>query len=180
MCNGHILFFKATIGQLPLLGATDKTNKSKFFIHSLRSSFQLKLLKFKFTTDKGQELTTAASGCMILHKQHNGLASKLIQNNGNISVLISSPNSVVVYYKILLNLLYSKSQTSRIPQGIGYIGSNQVKIETGVTLPVNIDGDSPTNTPLDCQFHSKACHINTGENYINEATTQKESVKIIY
>ncbi|NOQ17200.1 MAG: TIGR00341 family protein, partial [Methyloprofundus sp.] len=54
------------------------------------------------------------------------------------------------------------------------------KIETSITLPVSIDGDSKTNTPLNCQLLSKACHINTGKNYINDAIAQKESVKVTY
>jgi len=180
LCNGEVLLFNATIGKLPLLDATDQSHKARFFFNSLKRSFQLKLCKFKFITEKGQELTTAASGCMILNKQQNNIISKLIPTNGGISVIISSPNSIAVYCNILLKLLYNSGKKVRTPQGIGYIESTNIKIETRTPLNVNIDGNSETSTPLKCQLHAKASLINTGENYINGAISSKESVKVTY
>ncbi|TXL17250.1 hypothetical protein BMR04_06330, partial [Methylococcaceae bacterium HT3] len=120
LCNDNILLFKASIGWLPLLDSNADINleKFKFLIESIKRSFKLKLLKFSFTTAKGQKITTAASGC-ILVQQRGSVVSKVIENahninDGAISLVISSPISIVVYCKILLRLLTTSGQKKAI------------------------------------------------------------------
>ena len=189
LCNEQILLFKATMGRLPLLEATIDTTRLKLLFQSLKKSFQIKLLKFSFTTAKGKKINTAASGCLILQRHKGSLISKLIENDsslrdGSISLLIYSPSSIIVYGKILLWLLYSTRNTARLPRGIGLIKTSQIDIKTGIKLKVTIDDNCETQTPLHCQVLPKAVRVNTGEwlakENISTKTTTKESVKIAY
>ncbi|RLA24988.1 MAG: TIGR00341 family protein [Gammaproteobacteria bacterium] len=188
LCNGNILLFKATIGWLPLLdsNADIDLNKLKFLIESIKRSFKLKLLRFSFTTAKGQKITTAASGCILIQQQQGSLVSKIIENDSNISdgavsMVIFSPISIVVYSKILLRILAVSRQKNRLPPGIGYIKSSQIDIETTPGLNVTIDDECVTQTPLHCEVLPKAVRLNIGDRLAQECqTTQisKESVKI--
>ncbi len=188
LCNGQILLFRATMGRLPLLGASISATKFKTLMQSLKKSFQLKLLRFEFTTAKGQQLSTAASGCIIVQRHKGSFISKLIENDsslwdGSISLLVYSPISIIVYGKILLGLLYGSNTTTHLPQGIGLIKSSQINIKTDITLKVTIDDSCETQTPLDCQTLPKAVRVNIGKRLIQKETciqSAKESIKIAY
>lgn len=188
LCNDQVLLFKATIGRLPLLDATNQTTKLRFLFDSLRKSFQLKLLKFSFTTEKGKKITTGASGCIILQQHKGSLLSKLVENdnslrNTSVSILVSSPVSIIVYCNMLLRLLYGARNNEHIPRGIGYIKTSQVDIETTPQLKINIDSHCETQTPLHCQVIPGAVHINIGAdltNACNNTHTPKESIKLGY
>ncbi|NOR79371.1 MAG: TIGR00341 family protein [Methyloprofundus sp.] len=188
LCNEQILLFKATIGWLPLMDSSPEANKLKFLLKSLKKSLQLKLLKFCFTTAKGKKLKTAASGCMIIQRHRGSFMSKLIENDssirdGSISMVISSPTSVVVYFNIILRLLAGSKSSDRLPQGIGFINSRQIDIDTESKLDVIIDDNSVTQTPLHCKTLVKAVRVNVGEWLAKDnknAQISKESVKIAY
>ena len=188
LCNEQILLFKATMGRLPLIETTIDTTRLKLLLQSLKKSFQLKLLKFSFTTAKGQKISTAASGCLIIQRHKGSLISKLIENDsslrdGSISLLVYSPISIVVYGKFLLGLLYGFSNSTRLPQGIGLIKSKLIDINTDIKLKVTIDDNCITQTPLHCQVLPKAVRVNIGEGLAKEninVQTAKESVKIAY
>ncbi|WP_428355054.1 TIGR00341 family protein [Methyloprofundus sp.] len=186
LCNDHILLYKATLGWLPLLDASADKSKVRFLIDSFKKSFKLKLLKFCFTTAKGQKITTAASGCILIQQHQGSLVSKFSGNDstindGAISMMIFSPISIVVYSKILLRMLTSSSQKNRLPPGIGYIKSSQIDIATEPQLNVTIDDISVTQTPLHCEVLPKAIRLNVGDKQSKDcqkAKDSKESVKI--
>lgn len=184
MCNGNILFFKATIGWLPLLDSSADSNRIKILIESIKRSFKLKLLKFSFTTAKGQKITTAASGCALIQQQ-GSLLSKVIKsdrnlNDGMMSLVIFSPVSLVVYSKILLRILTVSRQDNRLPPGIGYIKSSQIDLEVQPGLKVTIDDINVTQTPLHCEVLPRAVRLNVGDKFRKECQDKqisKESVK---
>lgn len=185
LCNDKILLFKATLGWLPLLDASAGMSTFRFLIESFKKSFKLKLIKFCFTTAKGQKITTAASGCILI-QQKGGLVSKIIEhdssvNDGSMSMVVFSPISIVVYSKILLRILTASSNKKRFPPGIGYIKSSQIDIETVAGLNVTIDDISVTQTPLHCEVLPKAIRLNIGDKLSQDCQnvkTSKESVKI--
>lgn len=186
LCNDNILLFKATLGWLPLLDASANMSTVRFLIESFKKSFKLKLLKFCYTTAKGQKIITAASGCILIQQHQGSLVSKLIDhdstvNDGAISLVIFSPISIVVYSKILLRILTASRNKNRLPPGIGYIKSNQIDIETVAGLNVTIDDISVTQTPLHCAVLPKAIRLNIGDKLskaCQNAKASKESVKI--
>jgi len=186
LCNDNILLFKATLGWLPLLDTSADISKVRFLLESFKKSFRLKLLKFSFTTAKGQKITTAASGCIVIQQQQGSLISKIIGNDstvndGTISMVIFSPISLVVYSKILLRMLTAFRNKNRLPPGIGYIKSSQIDIETVPVLNVTIDDVSVTQTPLHCQVLREAIRLNIGDRLSNacqNVKTSKENVKI--
>ena len=185
LCNDNILLFKATLGWLPLLDVSADISKARFLIESVKKSFKLKLLKFSFTTAKGQKIITAASGCILI-QQKGSIVSKVIEDNhslsdGAMSLVIFSPISIVVYSKILLSLLTASKNRKRLPPGIGYIKSSQIDIETLPGLKVSIDDDCITQTPLHSVVLPKALRLNIGDalaEECQETQISKESVKI--
>jgi len=188
LCNDQILLFKATIGWLPLMDSSSNTGTLNFWIKSLKNSFRLRLLKFCFTTAKGKKIKTAASGCMIIQRHKGSFLSKLIENDssirdGSISMIVSSPVSIVVYFNILLRLLTGSKTSDRLPRGIGLIKSAQIDIQTSKTLDVIIDDNSVTQTPLHCETLQKAIRVNVGSWLAQDnksAQISKESIKIAY
>ncbi len=188
LCNGQILLFKATIGWLPLMDSSNETSTVSFWVKSLKNSFQLRLLKFCFTTAKGKKIKTAATGCMIIQRHKGSFLSKLIENDssirdGSISMVVFSPISIVVYFNILLRLLAGSKSNDRLPQGIGFIKSSQVNIQTSKPLDVIIDDNSITQTPLHCETLQKAIRVNVGAWLAADnksAKIPKESIKIAY
>ncbi|MCK5354718.1 MAG: TIGR00341 family protein, partial [Methyloprofundus sp.] len=188
LCNGQILLFKATIGWLPLMDSSNETNTISFWVKSLKNSFQLRLLKFCFTTAKGKKIKTAATGCMIIQRHRGSFLSKLIEDDssirdGSISMVVFSPISIVVYFNILLRLLAGSKSSDRLPQGIGFIKSSQVNIQTSKPLDVIIDDNSITQTPLHCETLQKAIRVNVGAWLAADnksAQISKESIKIAY
>ena len=185
LCNGKILLFKATFGRLPLLDVTSDANRFTLLARSLRKSFTLKLLKFQFTTAKGQKIKTAASGCMIVQRHRGSLAARIIENDssvrdGVISMVVSSPFSIIAYFTILLRLMLGSANYSRLPIGIGYIKSSKITIESETQLNVEIDGEVVTQTPLLCETIPEAIHINVGQWLAQDnknAIIAKESVR---
>jgi len=188
ICNGHVLLFNATIGWLPLMDSNGNFHSLKFWLKSIQKSLRLKLLKFNFTTAKGTKLKTAASGCMIIQRHQGGLLSTLISDDssirdGAISMIVSSPASIVVYFNILLRLLSGPKRKSQLPIGIGLIKSSQIDIKTEIKLKVIIDGISVTQTPLHCEALPKAIRLNVGEWLATDnkkAQVSKESIKLAY
>ncbi|ORU94896.1 MAG: hypothetical protein A6F70_10205 [Cycloclasticus sp. symbiont of Bathymodiolus heckerae] len=185
LCNDNILLFKATLGWLPLLDVSADMSKARFLIESFKKSFKRNLLKFSFTTAKGQKITTAASGCILI-QQKGSIVSKTIEedqsiSDGALSLLIFSPISIVVYSKILLRLLTASKNRKRLLPGIGYIKSSKIDIETVPDLKVTIDDDCITQTPLHCEVLPKALRLNIGDalaEECQETQVSKESVKI--
>ncbi|NOQ63839.1 MAG: TIGR00341 family protein [Methyloprofundus sp.] len=187
LCNGQVLLFKAVIGWLPLLDSKQGVNKFNFILNSIQHSFHLKLLPFSFITAKGKKVKTAASGCMIIQRHRGSLISKLIKEDssirdGSISMLVSSPVSILVYFNILLRLLTRAKNHSALPRGIGFIKTSQLDIESSPPLKVLIDGHCTTRTPLRCVVLPSAVRVNIGEwqDASNKRLSAKESVKVAY
>jgi uncharacterized hydrophobic protein (TIGR00271 family) len=166
LCNGKILLSKATLGQLPLLDSSQDVGSVKFILEAMKRLLRLKFHPFTLTINEKQKIDTAGSGCMILQRHENTLASKLIAhdssiNDGMISLVVSAPLSAVDYFKFIYQLL-KQTKTRNIPS-TGYIKSPEIDIATEEILPVLIDGKEETSTPLHCRTIPNAIRLNLGE-----------------
>ena len=186
LCNDNILLFKAAIGKVPLLDNRNTSNSIAFLIKSLINSFKIKLCRFNYTTANGQKIKTAASGCIIIQRYKGSLAAKLIDydssvRDGAISMVISSPISMMEYFKVLLRVLMKPVRNSRLPMGIGYIKSSQIDIETVTPVDIVIDDSVHIQTPIHCKTLPKAARINIGPWLAEDnkkAQVSKESIRI--
>ena len=181
LCNNHILVFKAAIGRLPLIDSSTNINLLFATINALKRFWGLRLLPFRFVTDSGKVIKTAASGCMIVQHHKRTLASRLISHDssltdGMISMVITAPTSISDYFVFLYQIFHPLGKRKRIPRSIGYIKSATISIETEEPFEVTIDGESTTQTPLHCETISQAVRINVGEG-LHESVKGKAKVK---
>jgi len=167
LCNEKILLFKATLGQLPLLDSSQDVGSVKFILEAMKRLLRLYFHPFTLTINEKLKIDTAGSGCMILQRHENTLASKLIAhdssiNDGMISLIVSAPLSIVDYFKFIYHLVKRANKPKNIPT-TGYIKSPEIDITTEEILPVLIDEKEETKTPLHCKTIPNAIRLNIGE-----------------
>jgi len=182
LCNDKILFFKASIGRIPLIDTPARTSRLRIFWNGLKTLWSLKLLPFSITTagEQKKDIQTAASGCMIVQHHKRSLASRLIAHDssntdGMISLVIAAPFSVVDYIKFFFQVLTRSEDDKSLPTGAGYIKSPEITIETEKPMHVDIDGEPATTTPLHCRVMPGALRINLGEELF---ATDKKAKKV--
>ena len=166
-CNGELVLFKAVIGRLPIIDVPDSLSRWNTLRNVLTRFRGIRLLGFTFVTAGGKKIETAAAGCMIVQHHAGSLASRLIANDGSsrdgmISLVIAAPLSVLDYFRFLYQVLKRDRALSNMPSAIGYIKSSSLRIESEVPLGVDIDGETTTQTPLECEVRPGALNVNTG------------------
>ena len=174
LCNGRVVLFRATVGQIPLLDAPVDPGKLSILKAAASAFFNIRLLKFDFTPAGGRQIATAASGCIIFQHYESSIASRLISgesqaSDGSVSTVISAPISVIDYVKFLLSLLSPSRDRKRLPSAIGYIKSPTVKIEPESELDVYIDGEPAARTPIYCEAKPGAVRVNVGPSLREES-----------
>jgi uncharacterized hydrophobic protein (TIGR00271 family) len=166
--NGHVVFFQATVGDLPLLDAPADAGRLSMLKATLGRIFKIDLIKYRLATAGGGEIiTAAASGCMIMHHHRGSMAARLIARDstiadGSVSALISAPMSVVDYLKFLFGLMSRRAGVDRLPSSIGYLKSPVIEIEPETEMDVQIDGQNRTRTPLRCEVKPLVVRVNVG------------------
>jgi uncharacterized hydrophobic protein (TIGR00271 family) len=184
LCNQKILLLKATIGRIPLLDSPHDIGLARMSVLALKKFIGLKLLPFSFTTSEEREIETAACGCMIIKHNESSLASSLISNNSSIndkmiSLVISSPVSIIDYLKFLSQLIWRQSRLTSVPKTIGYIKSSRVSIKSDNELNVIIDNEQTTQTPLDCEVVPEAVRMNVGKSLRENSENTKSATEKI-
>ncbi|MBM9512515.1 TIGR00341 family protein [Desulfogranum marinum] len=185
-CNGKILLFRGTIGSIPLLDAPSNKNKPRTALEALKRIRRLKHKGFTFTTGSNRPVKTAACGCMIIQQQEKTLAAKLIEQNnsctdGMISLIIAAPLSVVSYIKFITESLRQDFSLNNLTSTIGYLKTETLRIESTEPVPMFIDGEEATSTPVQCEVLSAAVRVKTGEKLHQqklEGATPAEITKI--
>ncbi|MFV2057423.1 MAG: TIGR00341 family protein [Thiohalomonadales bacterium] len=168
LLNNKILLSKAIIGRVPLLDSSSDVSFIEYIKKAVYKSASMKLLKFSFLTANEKKISTAASGCMIIQHYSKSIASKLIQHDssnkdGAISLIIASPYSTLDYFSFLIQAWRRRESHKGLPNGIGYIKSSKLLIESEEELAVSIDGQKETTTPLVCEVVRDAVQVNFGE-----------------
>lgn len=174
LCNGKIMLFKATVGQIPLLDTPTKASWIRVLADASRKFFRFKLYTFKFSTAGKQKIYTAASGCMILQHSTGSFAARLISHDpsfsdGMISLVITAPISIIAYARLLWQALRSSKGFTKLPSSIGYIKSPQIDIAAETAFDAIIDDEDRTHTPLHCETIPQAVRINVGQSLQDEA-----------
>ena len=154
--NNKIIFFKATIGRVPLIDNPEETNRLQILKDGIKLISSLKLLPFSISADDEPKtvIETAAAGCMIVQHHKRSLASKLIAHDssltdGLISLFVVAPFSIIDYVRFLFNTLYRSEKHSSIPRSTGYIKRSTFSIDSESKLQVAIDEDRVTGQAAD-------------------------------
>ena len=182
LCNEKPLFFKASIGRIPLIDRPIQTTWLSILWEGVTRLWSLRLLPFSISAAGEQkiDIQTAACGCMILQHHKRSLASKLISHDsspvdGMISLVIVAPFSIVDYVKFVFHTLTRSGKDTSIPASTGYIKSPQLTIGTEEPLTVYIDGEHASTTPLHCRVLPGALRINLGEEVTASDKTEKNA-----
>ncbi len=167
LCNRNILLFKAILGEIPVVDASLESNRLSLLVKTLQKFFGIDLEIFSLTTAEEKKIKTDAWGGMILNLDDGTLTSQLIHAgshpaDGMVSLLLFAPLSVVDYFRFLSRYLRGKLEDRIMPKTMGYIKSSCIEIEVEKELPVWIDGEQKTQTPLRCEAVPSAVRINTG------------------
>jgi len=188
LCNDQILFFKASIGRIPIIDYPAGTSRLRIFLDALKKMWSLRLLPFSITIagEKERAIDTAACGCMIVQHHKRSLASRLIAHDsswkdGMVSLVLVAPFSVIDYVKFVFQLLTRTEDNQTIPDSTGYIKSPEIIIETEKPMQVEIDGEPATTTPLHCRVLPGVVRINLGEDLFTSAgkkTKVKEQINV--
>lgn len=185
-CNGKIMLYKATIGRLPLFDAPIGTSRLGMFWHGLKRFVGLRLLTFDISLSNKQSIRTAACGCMIVQHHRGNIASRHASydssiNDGMVSLIISSPSSLVEYGKFLFQSLRSSGKRKKLAKTLGLIKCKGIQITPETQLEVTLDGDATTQTPVQCESLKEAVRINVGDTLheeIRQAQPAKETVNV--
>ncbi|WP_419174723.1 TIGR00341 family protein [Desulfosediminicola sp.] len=168
-CNNHILLFKGVFGRLPLFDSHMDSSKIQVVWDALKRVFSLQLHPITISTaDKRKtQITTAASGCVILEEAESGLLPKSISDDcsnrdGMISLVLVAPFSVIDYLRLIWAQLVSGPNSSLMPNSIGLVKSSQIAVDSEDPLTVSIDGEGVTTTPVYLSIARQALKINHG------------------
>ncbi len=191
--NNEIVLWGAVIGDAPPLTYSSAVYRNTLFgerykllIEAFKKLKHLKQNKIKLTTAKGQEINTSASGVVIIeHDNHTG-ASSLVQdflsvNDGKLSALLLSPASIADYLYYLYVSIFKKSKSKNLPDSVGLIKSESLKIESSPPLNVMIDGEGTTQTPVEFGVKKQAIQFIASENFwaeVSNESSDKETLKL--
>ena len=191
--NGKLVLWGALVGDAPPLTFSSAVytqssfrDRYKLLIEAFRKLKHLKQNKIKLITAKGQEITTAASGIVIIEHDNQTGASSLVRNYlsisvGMISALLLSPASIVDYLHYLYVSIFKKSKNTSLPDSVGFIKSESLYIESSPPLDVMIDGEKVTQTPVHFGVRKQAVRLIASEEFwaeIKKETSGKEMLKL--
>ncbi|MFW2366077.1 MAG: DUF389 domain-containing protein [Desulforhopalus sp.] len=175
LCNGHIVLLKATVGRIPLVDTPESAGKAGILISAFKKISSLRLLPFTITTSGSNvsELSTAACGCILFSSPDRVFASGLTGHDssfsdGLLSLVVVAPMSIVDYLMLMLQTMIGVREGA-LPDSIGFIKSPAVIVTTEERLPVVIDGEQATQTPIDCSVIKAAVRINHGKDPLLES-----------
>ena len=141
---------------------------------------------FTVSTAKHKVLKFSAVGAVGVEYNNRTFASKLISrylkfNDGRLSLVILSPNSILQYMGYIFQSHILKKTPESLPSSVGYIHSNFLKIEAQRKLTVTIDSECCFQTPITLETKSDALRLSVGEGFWEKSAKVKEikeSVKV--
>ncbi len=189
----RIVLWGALVGDAPPLTYSSSIYRQssfgeryKLLIDAFRKLKNLKQNKVKLITAKNQEINTSVTGVVIVeHDNHTG-ASSLVKkylsvSDGKLSALLISPASIADYLYYLYVSLFRKSKSSSLPDSVGFIKSESLRVESSSPLEVMIDGEKVTQTPIDFRVKKQAFRLIASEKFwgeINKESSDKETLKL--
>ncbi len=180
-CNSQIMLFRAAIGWMPMLDASEDLNRWSFIKRIFSRYARLRLYPYTIHTANERQVDTAASGCMIVQRHEGDLVSRLLGkqlsvSDGKVGVMVASPFSLMEYLKFLRELFFSLRKSSGLPSVIGYLESRSFRIDSDKVKEVTIDGEVATQTLVEVSVTPAALRLNVGPG-LREGASGKESDK---
>lgn len=191
-CNEEMVLFSAHVGEIPLIGISTSKFLELSFIKRISLFFKhLKKIPyltpkiFSLKTKKGQNIETIALGVSVIEYDNKTLASKLLQDSlsiqdGQSSAMIASPKSIIDYIKFLIYSIFF-NKIDRLPDGFGYVKSEEIEISLKSEIGYVIDGEKRGAKSLKFETQKRALKLVVGEKFKEQksaSSEQKETLKI--
>lgn len=189
-CNGALVEFKATIGNIPLIGLVSQSGKPWLFFKNLKEGviqfFKIHLQQFEIETANGKKIKTAASGVFVLEHGRQSILSRMIlsdhsRRDGQVLLVLVSPFSVIEYIKFLFSIITFSSNKKNLPDAIGIIKSREITVNAVESQEAVLDEYSSVSLPAKFQIMDHSLRINAGKKFWEEnvkKSPDKETVKI--
>ncbi len=142
---------------------------------------------FKIKTKKSHDITTVASGMVLIEHDNHTCASHLIEDSisskdGQFSALLLSPSSILSYLSLLSSAIFMKNKKSVLPRSVGHIKSESIEIESTPPVDINVDGNVISKTPMKFEVKKNAFNIVLPESFWqkvqNSSSNDKETIKL--
>jgi len=187
--NGEIVYTQGIIGFVPFIGKHFKQTRTsllKATLYAIKKFFSIELQKFEITTANGKTVTTAGSAVVILNHTSSIVISKIFNikhtmHDGEITVVIVSPFSVIEYIKLLTSFFMPLKDSTAIPEPIGYMKSKSFEISASKSKKIVFENTQEYCLPVKLQILADAIRINASEEFWknNEKTSaSKETIKV--
>ncbi len=190
-CDDQLVLYSVQIGDTPPLGYLIESFEKKPLGERIRSFFdifkkfrELKRTKLTIKTAKDQEITTVASGVVIVEHDNRTFASKIVSdlriNDSKLSALIISPPSIMGYLGFLSKTMLFGTKEKRLPDHVGVIESQSLEIDAQPPLEVKIDAKAVSQTPVTLRVKPKAIKMALPQSFweMEGTRSDKESVKL--
>ncbi len=189
-----IVLWSAIIGDTPPLTYRTSVYAQKsfkermaLFLEMFKKVRSLSRFKLSIKTKKSQEITTVASGMVLIEHDNHTCASHLISDSlsakdGQFSALILSPSSILNYLSLLSNSIFMKNKKGILPEGVGHIKSESLMVDSTPPLEVNVDGNVIGQTPMQFEVKKNAFNIVLPEKFWeskhDNISSEKETIKL--
>ncbi len=191
--NDTIVLWGALVGDAPPLTHSSilyERGSLRDRFRMLRDAFrklrELKQSRVKLTTAKNQEINTAASGIVIIEHDNHTAAASLVRDqvsvsDGKLSAVLLSPSSIVDYLHYLYISLFRKGRSNSLPDSVGFIKSESLRIESSPPLRVTIDGEGVAQTPVEFEVKSQAVRLIASDAFwegVRRESSDKETLRL--
>ncbi len=189
-----IVLWSAIIGDTPPLSYRTSVYAQKSFKERMILFFEmfkkvkyLSRFKLQIKTKKSQEITTVASGMVLIEHDNHTCASHLISDSlsakdGQFSALLLSPSSILNYLSLLGNSIFMKNKKGVLPASVGHIKSESITVDSTPPLEVNVDGNVIGQTPMKFEVKKNAFNIilpdKFWESENSNGSNDKETIKL--
>jgi len=187
--NGELVYTQGVVGFVPLIGKHLKKTRSSAFqamFYAIKKFFSVELQKFEITTANGKKVITAGSAVIVLNHTSSMLTSKIFNikhsmRDGEITVVIVSPFSVVEYIKLLASFFIPRKDNGAIPEPIGYMKSKSFEIKASKSKKIAFENNQKFTLPAKLEILSDAIKINASEEFWKnneKSSSTKETIKL--
>ncbi len=185
-CNGEMVVDDIRIGNTSALKEFEFyypkhsfLKRLSTFYKALRQRDMLKHHYFTVKTDKEDSYSFSALGMIALSYNNFSwigkvLGSRLSATDGQQSLLILSPTSLLQYFvSNPLKLFIHRWKAEKIPSSWGYMKSARMKITSREPVKAILDDHKTISTPIIIETHSQALSLSVGEKFWENQTISK-------
>ena len=188
LCNDEVVSWLVTLGDVPFIELRQIADQQgllwqhiKAVPDSLRALFGLQPKAITFTTAKDTKMKTAIIGAIVIENDIESLTShfanqKTAPQDGNLSVVLVAPSSIMDYLSFLATAL---SPLPHVSKAIGFIKTKQMTLESDVKIDYHLDGQPRSAHQFAFRILPQAVTVNVGQGFAAARQLSKDDKAIM-